>query len=184
MRVRNKMASVAVAFAFCWLGAASAPYGIARAGDAREDRINNESPDRQADAQVGDSGRDSTDSTTSSDALTSGGGAQIGGHWSGGITDGGLGAGTLDLLINQHHRAKLSGGFDLSFASSQDFVGSLKGTSNKSGVSLTLTPNKQHNCRVALSPTMVSNTEIKGNYSTTKCSGLTNGNFDVTFEHP
>lgn len=182
MRVRDKLVLVAVVSVASWLGAASAPSGVARAGDAREDRINGESPDRRVDAQLGDSAGDSNDPAASIDALTKGGGPHVGGHWSGGITDSSLGAGTLDLLITQNG-AKLAGGFDMSLPSAEDFVGSLKGVSSKAGVKMTLTPNTQHKCRVALSPTSVSNTEIKGNYSTTKCTGLTNGNFDVNFEH-
>jgi hypothetical protein len=176
MRVGNKMALVAMASVVCWLGAISASYGVARAGDAREDQINNEAPDQQADAQLGDSTADSTD------ALASSGRMQVGGHWSGSITDGVLGAGTLDLLINQHG-SSLSGGFDTGFAGPEDFAGALKGTSNKAAVAITLKPNKQRNCRVTLTPTSVSGTEIKGGYSTKKCTGLTGGNFDVLFEH-
>ena len=178
MRVGNRNGLMAVAFAVCFFAGSSARLSVAHAGDAREDRINHESPDQSADAQVGDTAGDSTDPTTANSA-----GAHIGGHWSGGVTDSSLGAGTLDLLLNQHERVKLGGGFDMSFASAEDFAGSLKGTSNKKGVTLTLKPNKQQNCRVALSPTSVSGAEIKGTYSTSKCTGLTSGSFDVTFEH-
>jgi hypothetical protein len=177
MRVGDKIGLMAIAFVVCFFGASSARLSVAHAGDAREDRINHESPDQSADAQVGDSAGDSADPTANS------AGARVGGHWSGGVTDSSLGAGTLDLLLNQHDRVKLGGGFDMSFASAEDFAGSLKGTSNKKGVTLTLKPNKQQNCRVALSPTSVTSAEIKGAYSTRGCAGLTNGSFDVTFEH-
>jgi len=183
MQMRNRLVLIAVLVTTCLLGTSSFRLSLAQAGDRREDRVNKEAPDKTADSQVGDTAGDSTDPTSSPDALANAG-AAVGGHWSGSISDSSLGAGTLDLLINHHNKTKLNGGFDVSFTTSEDFVGSLSGASNKNGVKVTLKPNKQHNCRVTLTPTSVSSSEIKGTYSTSKCSGLTDGNFDVTFDHP
>lgn len=183
MKLKDKKMLVAIASMACWLGAASMPFGAALADDSREDRINHESPDPQGDTELDDSGGTPNDSTTSTNSAMNTSGPHVGGHWSGGISDSSLGAGTFDLLITQNG-ANLSGGFDMSFSSSEDFVGSLHGTSKKPGVKMTLRPNKQLKCRVKLSPTSVSNAEIKGSYSTAKCTGLSNGNFDVNFEHP
>ncbi len=175
-----------------WIGASgfSAPMAHA-SGDRKEDKLNHDANDQNQDRLSGDSSESSDASSPSNDSTSSDVNSsaaakvtKVGGHWSGGITDDSLGAGTLDLFVAQSGKS-LSGGFDTSFSGgSEDFTGSLKGTASSSGVSGKLRRNGGGKCRVMFTAVVLTvPDEIKGTYTSSKCKGITQGSFDVLFEH-
>jgi hypothetical protein len=161
-------------------------------GDRKEDKLNHDSKDQKQDRLNGGDSSESSDSSSSSNdgsssdvnsSATAKKAATVGGHWSGGINDGSLGAGTLDLVIAQSGK-KLNGGFDTSFSSAaEDRAGSLKGKANSSGLSVKLRPNSGGQCRVVLTGTLSGAGELKGNYTSSKCNNVTSGSFDLLLEH-
>jgi hypothetical protein len=176
-----------------WIGVGGFFTPAAHAsGDRRENRLNGDTNDQSQDRlSGGDSSESSDASSPSNDSSSSNTNsnaaakvAKVGGHWSGGITDNSLGAGTLDLFIAQSGKS-LSGGFDTSFSGgSEDFTGSLSGKANSTGATGKLRPNGGGKCRVAFTGKLASADEIKGTYTSSKCSGTTTGGtFDVLFEH-
>jgi hypothetical protein len=173
----------------------SAPLAHA-SGDRKEDKRNHDLKDQSKDRLSGgdssessDSSSSSNDGSSSSDKSPTGAAsaaktraASVGGHWSGTVTDNSLGSGTLDLVIAQSGR-KLAGGFDVSFNSaSEDHAGSLKGKANPSGLTSRLHQNGG-TCRVSLTGTLASATELKGNFASRNCQSVTKGSFDLTLEH-
>ena len=175
---------------FLWIGVGGFSASMAPASsDRTEDRLNNDAPDQNQDAMSGDSSESSDASTPSNDSASSNVNAaakvaKVGGHWSGGITDDSLGAGTLDLFIAQSGR-NLNGGFDASFSGgSEDSTGSLSGKVSSSGVSGKWRPNGGGKCRIKFTGVVLTvPDEIKGTYTSAKCKLVTQGGFDVLFEH-
>jgi hypothetical protein len=181
----------------CWTGMVGYSAPLAHAsGDRKEDKLNHDSKDQSQDrlsggdsSEASDSSSSSNDGPSSSDNSPTGaasaakaGAASVGGHWSGNVTDNSLGSGTLDLVLAQSGK-KLAGGFDISFTSaSEDHAGSLKGKANASGLTTTLRQNGG-TCRVNVTGTLASSTELKGNYTTHNCQSVTKGSFDLTLEH-
>jgi len=191
--MKGAVVLVGAAVILLWIGVGGFSAPIAHAsGDRREDKLNHDAKDQSQDALNGGDSSESSDASSpsndssSSDASSSAAAkaASVGGHWSGGITDDSFGAGTLDLFLAQSGK-NLSGGFDTSFSGgSEDFTGSLSGKANPTGASGKLRPNGHRKCRVMFTGKLASVDEIKGTYTSSKCSGtVTGGNFDVLFEH-
>jgi hypothetical protein len=182
----------------CWTAMVgySAPRAHA-AGDRKEDKLNGDSQDQRKDrlsggdsSEASDSSSTSNDGSSSTDNSPSGAAsaakanvASVGGHWSGAVSDNSLGAGTMDLVLAQSGK-KLAGGFDTSFASgTEDHAGSVKGKANPSGLNAKLHQNGSGTCRISITGTLASSTEIKGSYNSAGCQSISKGIFDLILEH-
>lgn len=97
----------------------------------------------------------------------------VGGAWCGSLEDNQLGSGTISMNILQKG-SKIRGSWTDDLGAS----GTLKGKVRGDAVVVTLKP-RGTNCRYHVNGTLVSPTEITGNYSIFGCHIADGGNFDI-----
>jgi hypothetical protein len=97
----------------------------------------------------------------------------VGGAWCGSLEDNQLGSGTISMNILQKG-SKIRGSWTDDLGAS----GTLKGKVQGDAVVVTLKP-RGTNCRYHVNGTLVTPTEISGNYSIFGCHIADGGNFDI-----
>jgi hypothetical protein len=97
----------------------------------------------------------------------------VGGAWCGSLEDNQLGSGTISMNVLQKG-SKIHGSWTDDLGASGTFKGKVQGNA----VVVTLKP-RGTNCRYHVNGTLVTPTEISGNYSVFGCHIADGGNFDI-----
>lgn len=158
-----KTISVASAFfgALLWIGTMTLPAMVT---PARAQEISAQDDSAAPDASASD-GSEEAD-IDSPDALP----INVGGAWSGTITDDALGAGDFTITFSQKNR-KLNGGWTATFTSVPEFLGDFKGKSTSRRVTFKASSGQfnKRSCRLKFRSTSASGGQILGNYRWANC---------------